>query len=160
MKQKSCKHPMSDQLWMNNLCFLTEAETSLAGAHVVQQDCWLHTFHSSSSLFICCAVIWRARSCSCSDGIFTSQDRKQRSWISGCHCELSQLMSFRLLWLAHGCLHGHKISRIIACTRNLIQYRKKTKKEHFVPVSLLSLCVKQLFNLIPEEFSRNIIKVV
>lgn len=63
------------------------------------------TFHSSSSLLICWAVICRARSCSCSDGILTSQDRKQRSWISGCHCELSQLMSLRLLWLAQGCLH-------------------------------------------------------
>lgn len=55
------------------------------------------TFHSSSSLLICWAVICRARSCSCSEGILTSQDRKQRSWIRGCHCELSQLMSLRLL---------------------------------------------------------------
>lgn len=64
---------------------------------------WL-TFQSSSSLLICCAVICRARSCSCSEGILTSHDRKHRSWIRGCHCELSQLMSFRLLWLAQGCL--------------------------------------------------------
>lgn len=63
------------------------------------------TFQSSSSLLICWAVIWRALSCSCSDGIFTSQDRKHRSWIKGCHWELSQLISFRLLWLAHGCLN-------------------------------------------------------
>lgn len=63
------------------------------------------TFQSSSSLLICWAVIWRALSCSCSDGIFTSQDRKHRSWIRGCHWELSQLISFRLLWLAHGCLN-------------------------------------------------------
>lgn len=28
-----------------------------ASEHVVLQDCQLHTFHSSSSLFICCAVI-------------------------------------------------------------------------------------------------------
>lgn len=55
------------------------------------------TFQSSSSLLICWAVICRARSCSCSEGILTSQDRKQRSWIRGCHCELSQLMSLRLL---------------------------------------------------------------
>lgn len=64
---------------------------------------WL-TFHSSSSLLICCAVICRARNCSCSEGILTSHDRKHRSWIRGCHWELSQLMSFRLLWLAQGCL--------------------------------------------------------
>lgn len=67
-------------------------------------SCTESTFQSSSSLLICWAVIWRALSCSCSDGILTSQDRKQRSWMRGCHCELSQLMSFKLLWLAHGCL--------------------------------------------------------
>lgn len=55
------------------------------------------TFQSSSSLLICWAVICRARSCSCSEGILTSQDRKHRSWIRGCHWELSQLMSLRLL---------------------------------------------------------------
>lgn len=55
------------------------------------------TFQSSSNLLICWAVICRARSCSCSEGILTSQERKQRSWIRGCHCELSQLMSLRLL---------------------------------------------------------------
>lgn len=47
------------------------------------------TFHSSSNLLICCAVICRARICSSSDGTFTSQDKKQRSWISGCHCVAS-----------------------------------------------------------------------
>lgn len=62
------------------------------------------TFQSSSSLLICWAVICLARSCSCSEGILTSQDKKQRSWIRGCHWELSQLMSLRLLWLAQGCL--------------------------------------------------------
>lgn len=77
--------------------------TSPERAKGIQVD---HTFQSSSNLLICWAVIWRALSCSCSDGIFTSQDRKHRSWISGCHCELSQLMSFRLLWLAQGCLNG------------------------------------------------------
>ena len=46
-----------------------------------------HTFHSSSSLLICEADIWRALACSLSEGIFTNQLRKQRSWISGCHCE-------------------------------------------------------------------------
>ena len=46
-----------------------------------------HTFHSSSSLLICEADICRALACSLSEGIFTSQLRKQRSWISGCHCE-------------------------------------------------------------------------
>lgn len=71
---------------------------------VCKDSCTDSTFQSSSSLLICWAVIWRALSCSCSDGILTSQDRKQRSWMRGCHCELSQLMSFRLLWLAHGCL--------------------------------------------------------
>lgn len=71
---------------------------------VYTDSCIDSTFQSSSSLLICWAVIWRALSCSCSEGILTSQDRKQRSWMRGCHCELSQLMSFRLLWLAHGCL--------------------------------------------------------
>lgn len=76
------------------------------------------TFQSSSSLLICWAVICRARSCSCSDGILTSQERKHRSWIRGCHCELSQLMSFKLLWLAHGCLchdQNHMWNVIVKC---------------------------------------------
>lgn len=79
------------------------------------------TFQSSSSLLICWAVIWRALSCSCSDGILTNQERKQRSWIRGCHCELSQLMSFRLLWLAHGCLCYNQ-SKNVKCRLQKILY--------------------------------------
>ena len=43
----------------------------------------LPTLHMSSILLICVAVICRALACSLSDGCFTSQFRKQRSWISG-----------------------------------------------------------------------------
>lgn len=44
------------------------------------------TFHNSSNLFNCWAVICLALSCSCSLGTLTSQDRNERSFISGCHC--------------------------------------------------------------------------
>lgn len=46
-----------------------------------------------------------ARSCSCSEGTLTSQDRNERSSISGDHCVVSQTMSFELCIAAHGCLH-------------------------------------------------------
>jgi len=52
------------------------------------------SFHNSSSLLICCAEIWRARSCSASEGTFTSQDKNCRSWIRGCHWVGSQFMSW------------------------------------------------------------------
>lgn len=78
------------------------------------------TFQSSSSLLICWAVICLALSCSCSEGIFTSQERKQRSWIRGCHWELSQLISFRLLWLAQGCLN---FKRNILATQHISRER-------------------------------------
>ncbi|RNA40826.1 hypothetical protein BpHYR1_006775 [Brachionus plicatilis] len=64
------------------------------------------SFHSSSSLFICWAVIWRARNCSCSDGILTSHDKNERSSINGFHSVGSQFKSLREVWVAHGCRHS------------------------------------------------------
>ena len=52
------------------------------------------SFHSSSRRLICWAEIWRARSCSASDGTLTSHGRNWRSWINGCHCVGSQFMSW------------------------------------------------------------------
>ena len=43
----------------------------------------LPTLHMSSILLICVAAICQALACSLSDGCFTSQFRKQQSWISG-----------------------------------------------------------------------------
>lgn len=43
------------------------------------------SFQSSSSRLICTAEIWRPRSCSSSEGIFTSQRRNVLSCINGCH---------------------------------------------------------------------------
>ena len=57
---------------------------------------------SSSSLLICAVEIWRARDCSCSEGTFTSQGSRQRSWISASHCARSQLMSLTPLELTQG----------------------------------------------------------
>ena len=45
----------------------------------------LLTFHSSSSLLIWVAEIWRARACSLSPGTFTSQFWKLRSLMRDCH---------------------------------------------------------------------------
>lgn len=43
------------------------------------------SFHSSSSLLICWAEIWRLLICSWSEGTLTSHDRNCRSCINGCH---------------------------------------------------------------------------
>lgn len=64
---------------------------------------------SSSSLLIWWKVMGRARSCSCSEGTLTSQDRNERSSIRGDHCVVSQTMSFELCIAAQGCLHCRKI---------------------------------------------------
>src|SRR5690348_10914930 len=64
------------------------------------------SFHSSSSLLIWGMLIWRARSCSCSDGTLTSHGKKQRSSIRGSHCDVSHVMSLLVGIDAHGCLHS------------------------------------------------------
>lgn len=68
------------------------------------------SFQSSSSLLIWWKVIWRARSCSCSDGTLTSHERNERSSISGDHWVVSQTMSLELCIAAHGCLWLQKVS--------------------------------------------------
>lgn len=62
------------------------------------------SFHNSSNLLICVDEIWRARSCSWSEGILTSQVKKHRSSINGIHCVVSQFMSLEEGTAAHGCL--------------------------------------------------------
>ena len=50
------------------------------------------TFHSSSSLLICCADTCLALSCSCSEGTFTNHGKNCLSWINGCHWDGSLLI--------------------------------------------------------------------
>ena len=50
------------------------------------------TFHSSSSLLICCADTCLALNCSCSEGTFTNHGKNCLSWINGCHWDGSLLI--------------------------------------------------------------------